>query len=69
MVRTTRKRRGIARCANCGTITVVYVWPDGSVDPIGTEEGGKCGDADLQVIDAPTGTDGSSADGADAGAT
>lgn len=48
------KDRGVAECENCGAIIVVSVEPDGTVVPIGTEKDGKCGDAEFELIDAPT---------------
>jgi hypothetical protein len=48
------KSRGVAECENCGAISVVTVWPDGSIVPIGTEKDGKCGDAEFTLIEGPS---------------
>lgn len=54
MSQVTGKSRGVAECENCGAITVVTVWPDGSIVPIGTEKDGKCGNAEFTLIEEPT---------------
>ncbi|MFC7212902.1 hypothetical protein ACFQO4_02250 [Saliphagus sp. GCM10025334] len=43
--------RVIAQCPNCGNVYASYVWPDGSVKPIGQQKGCSCGSTDFIVLD------------------
>lgn len=46
-------RRGFIRCTKCGEVMTGSVTQDGDLVPVGVENGGKCGDAEFEVITMP----------------
>ena len=45
------KQRAAAKCAHCGEIGIVQVWPDGSVQPLGQSDFCECEPSTLQVLE------------------
>ncbi|ADJ15559.1 hypothetical protein [Halalkalicoccus jeotgali] len=44
------KTKAVAVCDGCGELAPVRVWPDGTIHPIGSEDG-CCEEADYRILE------------------
>jgi hypothetical protein len=44
------RERTMAECISCGAAYAAEIWSDGTIQPIGTKTGCRCGSADFQVV-------------------
>ncbi|QSW98890.2 hypothetical protein J0X25_16115 [Haloterrigena alkaliphila] len=51
MVENGERRRAAARCARCGRIGIVYVWPDGTRKPLGQTAFCDCDEQTLRLLE------------------
>jgi len=42
--------RTVVQCTSCGSAYAAEIWPDGTIQPIGTKDGCECGSAEFQVV-------------------
>jgi len=52
MANSEKAKRVLAKCRHCGSVTVAWTWPDGSIQIIGDKRC-DCGEDEFDVIDSP----------------
>lgn len=48
---TGGSERTVAECLACGSVYAAEEWADGTVQPIGTREGCRCGSTAFRTVD------------------
>lgn len=48
--------RTMAQCTSCGSAYAAEIWPDGTIQPIGTKDGCQCGSTSFQIIEGVAAT-------------
>lgn len=51
VVEHDERRRAAAKCAGCGRIGIVHVWPDGTRKPLGQTTFCDCPDPTLRLLE------------------
>ncbi|WP_086009976.1 hypothetical protein [Natronolimnohabitans innermongolicus] len=51
MAENDNRRRAAVKCERCGTIGIVYVWPDGTRKPLGQSTLCECSEPTLRELE------------------